>query len=161
QENNAALAVAAIPSNKTFSIDINKYTLVLDGINDPGNLGTIIRIADWYKLAGIICSMNTVELYNPKVLHASMGSFIHVNIYYTHLASYLSQLELPILGTFTDGQNIHDPQTKWPPAGLILIGNESKGISQELMPYIQQRISIPKYGQAESLNAAIATAIIC
>lgn len=160
QENNAALAVATIPANKPFTIHKHQYGLVLDGISDPGNLGTIIRVADWYGMAGVICSTNTVERYNPKVLHASMGSFINTKVYYTDLPSYLAQTSLPIIGTFTKGENLHDPQTVWPSEGLIIIGNEAKGISETLMPYIQQKISIPNYGHAESLNAALATAIV-
>ncbi|OJW71800.1 MAG: RNA methyltransferase [Candidatus Amoebophilus sp. 36-38] len=161
QANNAALAVATIPSNKPFELSKRPYSLVLDDINDPGNLGTIIRIADWYNMGGIICSSHTVELYNPKVLHASMGSFMRVNVYYTDLSAYLAQTELPVIGAFTNGQNIHDPQTTWPSTGLIVIGNEAHGISQQLIPYIHQKISIPRYGHAESLNAAVATAVIC
>lgn len=161
QENNAALAVATITPNQPLKTKNNNYTLVLDNISDPGNLGTIIRIADWYNIPEIICSTHTVELHNPKVLHASMGSFMHVNVYYTELSDYLSQTELPIIGAFTEGDNIHDSGTKWPDAGVIVIGNESRGINQQLMPYIKQKISIPRYGQAESLNAAIAAAVIC
>jgi len=161
QENNAALAIATIPENKPFELDKRPYSLVLDDMNDPGNLGTIIRIADWYQLGGIICSTNTVELYNSKVLHASMGSFLRVHVYYTDLSTYLAQSELPILGAFTNGPNIHDPEKTWPATGLIVIGNEAHGINQRLTPYIHQKISIPRYGHAESLNAAVATAVIC
>jgi len=161
QENNAALAVATIPDNTPFAIHKHQYGLALDNISDPGNLGTIIRVADWYGIAGIICSTNTVELYNPKVLHASMGSFINTKVYYTDLPTYLAQTNLPIIGTFTKGKNLHDPQTVWASEGLIIIGNEAKGISETLLPYIHQKISIPKYGHAESLNAALATAIVC
>jgi TrmH family RNA methyltransferase len=161
QENNAALAVATIPANEPFTIHSHQYVLILDGISDPGNLGTIIRVADWYAMAGIICSNNTVELYNPKVLHASMGSFINTKVYYTDLTSYLAQTRLPIMGAFTKGESIHTPQIVWPSEGLIIIGNEANGISEKLMPYIHRKISIPNYGRAESLNAALATAIIC
>jgi TrmH family RNA methyltransferase len=161
QENNSALVVASIPTNKQITIHEHQYGLVLDDISDPGNLGTIIRVADWYGIAGIICSTNTVELYNPKVLHASMGSFINTNVYYTDLPSYLAQTNLPIIGTFTKGENLHNPQTVWPSEGLIVVGNESKGISETLVPYIHQKISIPNHGHAESLNAALAAAVVC
>eukprot|EP01132_Coremiostelium_polycephalum_P002940 gene2940-3666_t len=161
QENNAALAVATIPANQPIDISAHQYGLVLDGINDPGNLGTILRVADWYGISTVICSPSTVELYNPKVLHASMGSFMHTKVYYTDLPTYLSQTTLPIIGTFTQGENIHHPKMSWPLGGLLVIGNESHGISKTILPYIQQKVSIPRYGQAESLNAALATAIIC
>jgi TrmH family RNA methyltransferase len=159
QSNRTGLAVATRKANVPIKISQYEYGLVLDRIQDPGNLGTIIRIADWYAISYIICSLDTVELYNPKVLHASMGSFTKVQVYYTDLPQYLSQYKFPILGTFTAGENIH--QTTLPPGGLVIIGHESHGISQALIPYIQKQISIPRYGQAESLNAAIAAAIVC
>lgn len=161
EENHTALAVAAIPPPAAWEILPQQYGLVLDDIQNPGNLGTIIRVADWYGLAGIICSPTTVDLYNPKVLQASMGSFLHVKVYYTDLPSYLAKAPVPIMGTFTSGESLHDPHTMYPSGGLIAIGNEAKGISSQLLPYIQQRLSIPRYGQAESLNAALAAAIVC
>jgi TrmH family RNA methyltransferase len=159
QSNHAGLAVATVKANDPIEISQQEYGLVLDQIQDPGNLGTIIRIADWYAIKHIICSLNTVELYNPKVLHASMGSFINVQLYYTDLVQYLSCCTLPILGTFTVGEDIH--RTDLPAGGWVIIGHESSGISKTILPYIQKRISIPKYGQAESLNAAIAAAVVC
>lgn len=161
EENHTALAVATIPTPTAWQIGPQQYGLVLDDIQNPGNLGTIIRVADWYGLAGIICSPTTVELYNPKVLQASMGSFLHVQVHYTDLPSYLAKARLPIIGTFTSGESLHDPHTICPSEGLIIIGNESKGIHPQLLPYIQQKLTIPRYGQAESLNAALATAIVC
>jgi RNA methyltransferase, TrmH family len=158
--NQAVLAVATIPStHATLVPPSSTWGLVLDTIRDPGNLGTIVRVADWYNIPALICSPNTVDLYNPKVLHASMGSFTHVQVYYTPLPTFLSNASLPILGTFTTGTNIH--HTSLPAPGLIVIGNESQGISPAVLPYIQRKISIPRYGQAESLNAAMATAIVC
>ena len=157
--NNAALAVARIPANLAIAANDNEWGLVLDDIRDPGNLGTIIRIADWYNIPALICSQTTVDLYNPKVLQASMGSFIRVKVYYTYLPDYLKHTSFPISGAFTAGNNVH--HTALPTPGLIVIGNESSGISKAVLPYIQQRISIPRYGQAESLNAAMATAIVC
>ena len=159
QGNQGALAVARTKPNNPVKVTNKAYGLVLDGIQDPGNLGTILRIADWYGMAAVICSMSTVELYNPKVLHASMGSFTRVKVYYVDLPSYLSKAQVPIVGTFTAGENIH--HASLPLEGLVVIGNEAQGISQELMPYIQQRVSIPSYGCAESLNAAMATAVVC
>jgi RNA methyltransferase, TrmH family len=159
QSNNTGLAVATPKPNIPVTISQQQYSLVLDGIQDPGNLGTIIRIADWYGISVIVCSLDTVELYNPKVLQASMGSFTNVRLYYTELVHYLSQVKMPIVGTFTTGENLH--QAVLPAGGLVVIGHETRGISEELMPYIQQRVSIPKYGKAESLNAAVATAVVC
>ena len=159
QHNNAALAVASIKPNRPITVADGEYGLVLDDIRDPGNLGTIIRIADWYGIGAIICSTTTVELCNPKVLHASMGSFTKVKLYYTDLPTYLNEAQLPIIGAFTTGEDVH--YASLPSEGLIVIGNETRGISKALMPYIQQQVSIPRYGGAESLNAAIATAILC
>lgn len=159
QCNQAALAVAGTKPNNAITVDNHEYGLVLDDIQDPGNLGSILRIADWYGISHVICSINTVERYNPKVLHASMGSFTHVNVYYVDLLSYLSKTILPIIGTFMVGENIH--HTAPCSGGLVVIGNETRGISEEIMPYIQQKVKIPKYGHAESLNAAMATAVVC
>lgn len=161
EENHTALAVATTPPPANWDILPQQYGLVLDNIQNPGNLGTIIRVADWYGLAGIICSPTTVELYNPKVLQASMGSFLNVKVHYTDLSSYLAKARVPIIGTFTNGENLHDPRTVYLSEGLIVIGNEAKGISPQLLPYIQQKLTIPRYGQAESLNAALAAAIVC
>lgn len=157
--NKAALAVAHMPTNAFLTPPSDIWGLVLDNIRDPGNLGTIVRMADWYNIPALICSPSTVDLYNPKVLHASMGSFTRVQVYYTSLPAFLSGTSWPILGTFTAGDNLHCTPLPYP--GLIVIGNESQGISPAVVPHIQQRISIPRYGQAESLNAAMAAAIVC
>lgn len=159
QSNYTALAVATIKPNKPVAVTEQEYGLVLDNIQDPGNLGAILRIAAWYGMQAIICSMHTVDLYNPKVLHASMGAFTHVQVYYADLATYLSQAKVPIIGTFTTGENLH--HAALPVGGLVVIGNETKGIRAALMPYMQQQISIPGYGSTESLNAAMATAVVC
>lgn len=161
EANYTALAVAKIPPAEAWELHHKPYTLVLDNIQDPGNLGTIIRLADWYGLGGVVCSPTTVELYNPKVLQASMGSFIHVPVYYTDLPSYLAKATVPIIGTFTSGQSLHARETTYPAEGLIVIGNETHGIHAALLPYIQQRLTIPRYGHAESLNAALAAGIVC
>ena len=160
EENYTALAVATIPPPQA-PCSTQPYTLVLDNIQNPGNLGTLIRLADWYGLSGIVCSPTTVELYNPKVLQASMGSFINVPVHYTDLPSYLAAATVPIIGTFTNGQSIHAKETIYPTEGLILIGNEVHGIHETLLPYIQHKLTIPRYGHAESLNAALAAAIVC
>ncbi len=159
QSNNECLVVAENKTNTLHPI-MEEFILVLDDIRDPGNLGTIIRIADWYGILQIIASESSAELYNPKVLQASMGSFVRVNVYYTDLITFFEDNKsLKVYGTFTEGNNIH--QVDFSKKGAILIGNESKGINRILEPFIHEKITIPRYGEAESLNAAIATAIIC
>jgi TrmH family RNA methyltransferase len=136
-----------------------KYALVLDGVQDPGNMGTIIRTADWFGITHIICSDDSVDVYNPKVVQATMGSLARVNVYYTHLADILPQLNMPVYGALLNGQNIY--KTNFAPEGLILMGNEGNGIRPELQPLISTAVTIPRAGGAESLNVAIATAIFC
>lgn len=136
----------------------NQLTLVLDGIQDPGNLGTIIRIADWFGIKQVVASEDTVELYNPKVIQSTMGSFTRVNVWYRSLHAFLTTANIPIYGALLNGKNMHGepPVTE----GLLVIGNESKGISKELLPFISHPITIPRLGGAESLNAAVAAGII-
>lgn len=157
--NNAALAIAAIKPNQLPALTDNEFTLMLDDIRDPGNLGAIIRIADWYGINRIIASLETADLYNGKVIHSSMGSFTRVNVYYTNLVDFLKTNALPVLGAFLNGTNVHE--INFGPAGIIVIGNEANGISHEVETKVTQRITIPRFGHAESLNAAIATAVIC
>jgi RNA methyltransferase, TrmH family len=128
-------------------------------LQDPGNLGTIIRIADWYGIENVLCSPGCVDIYNPKVIQATMGSFLRVNVLYTPLDILFQQLGIPVIGAVMTGENLY--QTVLPEKGILLIGNEGSGISENLMPYISKGITIPKLGGAESLNAGIATAIIC
>lgn len=133
------------------------WSIALDGINDPGNLGTIIRIADWYGISTIYCSKDTVDLYNPKVLQASMGSFTRVRIERGELSDLLSGKN--ILAAVLDGHNIRELSEN---EGVILIGSEANGISEELLKALNsKKITIPAAGKAESLNAAVATAVIC
>ena len=136
----------------------NEIILALDEIKDPGNLGTIIRIADWYGIKNIIASENTTDFYNPKTISASKGSFTRINIFYTNLEEYFSKTKLPILGAFLGGENIHT--YKFPKSGILLMGNESNGINKNLEGIVTEKITIPSYGSAESLNVAIATAVI-
>jgi RNA methyltransferase, TrmH family len=159
QTNNACLAVVRTKPNVPLQVQTGEYGLVLDDIKDPGNLGTILRIADWYGINKIICSETTADVYNPKVISASMGSFTRVQTYYCNLREYLSAISFPVYGAFLDGQPVHD--IPFAATGLIVMGNESQGIHPELVPFIHQRIHIPRYGGAESLNVGIATAIIC
>lgn len=159
QSNDSALAIARLKENTPITIKQQEFALVLDDIRDPGNLGTIIRTADWFGINKIIASPETADFYNPKVISATMGSFTRVSLFYTELDQYLSNSRLPSWGAFLGGRDVH--QVDFKTGGYIVIGNESRGISPLLEEKITQKITIPRYGQAESLNAAIATAIIC
>jgi RNA methyltransferase, TrmH family len=159
QSNDAAIAVARMKPNLPLTITRQEFALVLDNISDPGNLGTIIRIADWYGVQKIIASPETADHYNPKVIHASMGSFTRVTLYYTDVPDYLATVDRPVWGTFMEGEDVH--HVDWGGSGLIIIGNEAHGISKDVEKRVTRRITIPKYGGAESLNAAAATAVIC
>jgi TrmH family RNA methyltransferase len=168
---NEALALCEIPVYELVPDSFkNKLTLVLDEIKDPGNMGTIIRIADWYGIGEIVCSPGCVDAFNPKVVQATMGSIARIKIYQTDLLSFIKEqtkINKPaVFGALLDGESIYSKQL--PSSGLIVIGNESKGISAEVIDLITDKISIPSFshykessGEAESLNAAIATAIIC
>lgn len=156
---NTALAVCEIPQEK--NIQKNGFIIALDDIRDPGNLGTIIRMADWFGIQQIVCSKETVDLYNPKVIQSTMGSFIRVQINYTDLEEFFETYSHPILGTFMDGENLY--KTKLPEKAVLLMGNEANGISEKLESFVTQRLSIPRMGklqQTESLNVAMATSII-
>ena len=157
ETNDSALAIVKQKTNNEHKIS-SGIILALDEIKDPGNLGTIIRIADWYGIKNIVASKNTVDFYNPKVITATKGSFTRVNIFYTDLNDFLSKTELPILGAFLDGENIHE--TKFPSNGILIMGNESSGIKKDIEKLVTKKITIPSYGKTESLNVAIATAII-
>jgi TrmH family RNA methyltransferase len=121
-------------------------------------MGTIIRIADWFGIDQIIASEDTVELYNPKVIQSTMGSFMRVKVWYRDIASLLGKCEVPIYGAVLEGKSMYE--VKPPETGILVIGNESKGIREELQSLIQERITIPRIGQAESLNAAVALGIL-
>jgi TrmH family RNA methyltransferase len=141
-----------------------ELSLALDGIQDPGNLGTIIRLADWFGIKTIICSPDTADVYNPKTVQASMGGIAHVNVFYTPLPELLDELKnLPVYGAFLDGPVIY--QEKLSSTGLIVMGNEGKGIRRELEKYINRRLYIPNFPpgteSTESLNVAVATAVTC
>ncbi|MFZ2038958.1 MAG: TrmH family RNA methyltransferase [Minisyncoccia bacterium] len=158
ESNNAALAVVKQKENTAPVIKDDEIVIVLDDVRDPGNLGTIIRIADWYGVKNIIVSKNTADFYNSKTISASMGSFIRANIFYTDLADFLSKTKLPILGALMSGENVHT--FKFPKSGILVMGNESNGVSAEIEKLITDKITIPRFGQAESLNVSIATAVI-
>lgn len=158
QTNQTALAVVQVPQPTEF-VPSNQWLLALASIRDPGNLGTIIRIADWYGIDRVVCSPDTAEWYNPKVISASMGSFLRVQPFYTDLAEFFSRYSIVVYGALLDGESIYkcSPSKK----GAILIGNESHGIPLNLLPFVNYRLAIPRIGKAESLNAAIAAAIFC
>lgn len=156
---NNCLAVFKIPSEKVFN---EKGLIVaLDSIRDPGNLGTIIRICDWFGVEQIVCSQDTVDVYNPKVIQATMGSISRVNFIYTDLVSVLQETKLPVFGTFMNGENIYKMDV--PQEGIIVMGNEANGISKAIENTVKNKIAIPRFGalqKTESLNVATATAII-
>ena len=159
QTNEYALAIAKMKSIN-FDISNDDLVLALDDVSDPGNLGTIIRIADWFGLKTIIAGMDSADFYNPKVINASMGSFTRVNVHSMDLESFFrSNTECKIYGAMLDGEDVHDIHIDKP--AILLMGNESKGISTSLCNYIDKKITIPKIGGAESLNVAVSTAIIC
>lgn len=156
-----AVFKARIPSNEGPSGAVGEgITLALDGIQDPGNLGTIIRIADWFGIDSIVCSLDTADAWNPKVVQATMGSIARVSIVYTDLKEYLKHVNIPICGTLLDGDNIYAQEL--PPKAVIVMGNEGNGISADIRQLVTRRLLIPQYREgAESLNVAIATAITC
>lgn len=162
QSNDAALAVVKMRENAPFVVETNEFALVLDDIRDPGNLGTILRIADWYGIKKIICSDTTVDFYNPKVVSASMGSFSRILVYYSEISVYFENIvkknKIEIIGTFLNSENVH--RFDFPSSGYIVLGNESNGIGAEVEKLITKKITIPRYGDAESLNVGIATAVV-
>lgn len=155
------VALVKIPNWPVLSKQMlsQKFSIVLDGIQDPGNMGTIIRTADWFGIQHIVCSGDTVDVYNPKVVQATMGSIAHVNIYYTELENFLSEINIPIYGALFNGANIY--QTNFGEEGLLIMGNEGNGLRPAVIKLIQHAITIPRLGNAESLNVGIATAIFC
>ena len=161
------LALFPIPKNTLSSRDLfqeNQLSLFLDNIQDPGNLGTIIRIADWFGIDTIFCSEGTVDAWNPKVIQATMGSIARVNMIYTDSTEFFNSLpaDYPIYGTFLDGQNIYAQQLSQ--HGVIVMGNEGNGISDTVRAHVTHKLLIPDFhngNTADSLNVAIATAITC
>lgn len=161
--NTAALAVVKIPEQKFKPLnDSQTWILALDGINDPGNLGSLLRIADWYGIGQVVCSPTTAEVYNPKVITASKGSFLRVAVSYQPLDVFFSQLpaNTAVLGAYLEGESIHQLEAS-PRGGVILLGSEAQGISQALAASVTRKITIPAFGSAESLNVGVAAAIIC
>jgi TrmH family RNA methyltransferase len=158
QTPNQVLAVALMPQQKK-EIDIaGPLTIVLDGIQDPGNLGTIIRTADWFGITQIVASEDTVDVYNPKVIGATMGSFMRVQVSYKNLAAWLPTIKLPVYGALLEGENVFTIKTSQ--QGLLVIGSEGKGIRENIIDFVTHPVTSPKSGGAESLNAGIAAGII-
>ncbi len=156
---NTCLAIFKMPQEKDI-LD-SGLIIALDSVRDPGNLGTILRLCDWFGVQQLLCSKETVDVYNPKVVQATMGSISRVNINYVDLGDYLSKSKLNLFGTFMDGDNIY--KTSLPDEGIVIMGNEANGISAELEKLVKKRLSIPRFGgiqKTESLNVATATAII-
>ena len=156
--NSFGLAVVSMQHFKsTLSFD-NMTTVVLDGIRDPGNLGTIIRICDWYGVNQLVMSPDCTDFFNPKVISASMGSYARVHFAYMELSElFTSNNDIPVYGALLNGENIHT--ITFPKASFLLFGNESNGIRTENISFVQHRITIPRYGLAESLNVGVSTAV--
>jgi len=156
---NKALAIFEIPNPQP--VDTSKLIVALDDVRDPGNLGTIIRLCDWFGVEHLVCSLNTVDCFNPKVVQATMGSITRVNVVYQDLKVFLKETETISFGAFMDGANVYSE--KLPSQGILVMGNEANGISEQVEQLIHKRIAIPRFGtlqQTESLNVATATAIL-
>lgn len=155
---NKILAVFHFPIEK--QIRVSDWVVVLDDVRDPGNLGTIIRLCDWFGIDQLVCSQNTVDCFNPKTLQATMGSVARVNMVYTDLDDFLKDTSLPIYGAFMDGDTVYKEQ--FPDKGILVMGNEANGVSAGVEALITKKIAIPQFGKSntESLNVATATAIL-
>ena len=158
------LAVFRLPHVRIEDIKpAEELVLALDGIQDPGNLGTMIRLADWFGIEHVVCSLDTADAFSPKAVQASMGALTHVKIHYTHLEDFLIKQKVPLYGTFLNGSNIYDERLS--SNGVIVIGNEGNGIRPTVESIVNKRLYIPNYptsrNSSESLNAAIAAAIVC
>jgi RNA methyltransferase, TrmH family len=158
------LAVFEIPQyHFDNSVIAGKLSLALDNIQDPGNMGTILRLADWFGIEHVLCSKGTADAFNPKTVQATMGAIGRIKIHYLDLSEVLSQVKMPVYGTFLEGDPIYDVPLKR--EGIVVMGNEGNGISGEIAPYITQKLFIPDYpvGKtgSESLNVGVATAIVC
>ncbi len=163
------LALFEIPAQKEINAEKiqGNFTLVLDYVQDPGNLGTIIRTADWFGVKHIICSLDTADCYNPKVIQATMGSLARVTLQYVDLQEWLPSVKIKKYGAMLKGTSLYhsdlsgvnDSSKKH--EGIVIMGNEGQGIRNNILPFIDEAITIPNFGEAESLNVAIATALIC
>lgn len=156
--NQDCMAVLEMPDNAPI-LSFDDHVVVLDGVSDPGNLGTIIRTMDWFGLKHLVCSRETADFYNPKVVNSTMGSFARVRPFYTEIETFLQECPLAAFGADLKGLTPNEWKSDEPIA--LVMGSESHGISQEVIKLLKDRISIPKIGEAESLNVAIATGILC
>ena len=153
--------LALFKTSKQTNLESAGLIVALDAVRDPGNLGTIVRLCDWFGITQLVCSNETVDLYNPKVVQATMGSIARVNVNYLDLNRFIKESELPVFGTFMDGKNIY--KETLPKEGIIVFGNEANGISSEIEKTIKNKLAIPQFGtvqETESLNVATATAIV-
>lgn len=157
QTPNQALALVHFFTETAIELPSTEWTLALDGIRDPGNMGTIIRLADWFGIRTIICSPDCADIYNPKVVQATMGSIMRVTVVEKELAVFLADQDLPVVGAVLGGKELSS--FEFPKAGILVIGNESNGIREDVIPLLSDKLMIPRFGEAESLNAAIATSI--
>lgn len=158
QTPNKVLLVVSMPEKKTIP-DVHEWYLVLDGIQDPGNMGTLIRIADWFGINHIICSQGCVDVYNPKVVQSAMGGHLRVNIYEEDILPFLTKSKLPVIAATLDGENVYSMGRQ--DAGILVIGNESKGVSAQVAAKATKKVMIPRKGGAESLNAGVSAGILC
>ncbi len=162
---NSVLAVVELPKSRLASVKPDKnLVLALDRVQNPGNLGTIIRLADWFGISDIVCSEESADCFNPKVVQATMGAILRVRVHYTNLAEWLkNQHNTKIYGTFLEGENIYSAELD--KSGVIVMGNEGQGISSEVAETVSHKLLIPPYPAdrcgSESLNVAVATAVIC
>jgi TrmH family RNA methyltransferase len=156
---NTALAVFKIPEQSP--VETEGLIVALDNVRDPGNLGTIIRLCDWFGVKQLVCSKATVDCFNPKVIQATMGSITRVNISYVDLETFLKDIDMPVFGAFMDGENVYKKQLAQ--HGILVMGNEANGVSKTVEALITEKISIPRFGDlqaTESLNVATATSIL-
>jgi RNA methyltransferase, TrmH family len=158
QLKNASEVIAVVELPLIEHPDLNKTSLLLDGINDPGNLGTIIRTADWFGIEQIVCSPGSVDVYNPKVIMSTMGSVFSVNVFYTELIPFIKKSTLKSYGAVLGGEDID--KIKFEKPALIVMGSESHGISPNIIELCTTKITIPGFGKAESLNVGVATGIL-
>jgi TrmH family RNA methyltransferase len=158
QSARSVLALVEMPELREVPLQPEGFTLVLDTVQDPGNMGTLLRIADWFGIRQIIAGEHSADLFNPKVIQSSMGSFLRVSVSYTSLLEWLGQYKSPVMGAVLDGPSVYGQATVEQAA--LIIGNEGHGIQPDLLPFINIPVSIPRLGKAESLNAAVATGIL-
>lgn len=159
------LAVFPVPQDESGCLvkDSGKLVLALDGVQDPGNLGTILRIADWFGIRSVLCAEGTADVYSPKSVQSCMGALARVGVHYCNLPEVLKDTEMPVYGTFLDGRNIYEEQLS--PGGIVVMGNEGNGISEDVAKHVTRRLLVPNYPQGspttESLNVAVCTGIVC